>query len=83
MWTGDESVGSAGVWDGKGEGVRCGIMWTGGKGVGSAGVWDEGVRYVVVGSSSVEAIGRAGDDVITENGEKGRDKLCMNIVFWG
>ena len=31
-------------------------MWTGG---------------VVVGSSSVEAIGRAGDDVITENGEKG------------
>ena len=35
----------------------------------------------MVGSSSVEAIGRAGDDVITENGEKGRDKLCMIIVF--
>ena len=39
------------------------------------------MRCVVVGSSSVEAIGRAGDDVITENGEEGRDKLCMNMVF--
>ena len=38
MWTGDESVGSAGVCNGKGEGVRCDIMWTSGKGVGSAGV---------------------------------------------
>ena len=107
MSTGGDGVGSAGVWDGEGEGVRCGTMLTGGNGMGSAGVWDvegegagcgtvstggdgmgsagvwngegEGVRCVVVGSSEIEAIGRAGDDVTTENGEVGREiNLDMN-----
>ena len=69
MSTGGEGTGSAGVWDGEGEGVSCGIMSTGGEGMGSAGVWDgegEGLRCVVVGSSEVEVTGRAGDDVTTE-----------------
>ena len=67
-------VGSAGVWEGEGEVARCGTVSTGGNGVGSTGVWNgegEGVRCVVVGSSEVEAIWRAGDDVITENGRWG------------
>ena len=57
-----------------GEGVRYGTISTDVNGVGSAGVWDgegEGVRCVVVGSSEVETIGRAGDDVTTENGRWG------------
>ena len=72
--TGGNGVESAGVWDGEGEGVRCGTVSTGGNGMGSAGVWDgegKGVRCVVVGSSEVEAIWRAGDDVTTENGRWG------------
>ena len=38
MSTGGEGTGSAGVLDGEGEGVSCGIMSTGGEGMGSAGV---------------------------------------------
>ena len=37
------------------------------------------MRCVVVASSEIEAIGRAGDDVTTENGEVGREiNLDMN-----
>ena len=57
-------------------------MSTGGDGMGSAGVRNgegEGVRCVVVGSSEIEAIGRADDDVTTENGEVEREiNLDMN-----
>ena len=80
--TGGDGVGSAGVRNVEGEEVRWGTVSTGGDGMGSAGVWNgegEGVRCVVVGSSEIEAIGRAGDDVTTENGEVGREiNLDMN-----
>ena len=34
----------------------------------------------MVGSSSVEAIGRAGDDVITENGRRGEiNFVCFEV----
>ena len=62
MSTGGDGVGSAGVWDGEGEGVRCGTMLTGGNGMGSAGVWDgegEGARCGTV-STGGNGVGSAG-----------------------